>query len=272
MIKSKMLPYSGFVLASFFILLVMVNDASALEQATIEIGPPYWGGDIVIDLIVHDWTENDWKTGTKVTSTTTITQAEILEGMTAVQKAEKIKNQILADFPGLFDIDDSTTPGTLVITSKDANNPEVTCSNLKDLLGEYTRVCMTGIEGPGNEKWKSKAKLTGIVTGGSATFGVNNVSKTVTTDGKTIPQIYSEWQSLFGEGTITADGFELPPRESLTHSFNLQATDPGLTIEVTQVRVFDIPTVSEWGLIIMAGLLLTVGAVAIRRRFKTVPA
>jgi len=34
----------------------------------------------------------------------------------------------------------------------------------------------------------------------------------------------------------------------------------------------DIPTVSEWGLIIMAGLLLTVGAVVIRRRFKTVPA
>lgn len=33
-----------------------------------------------------------------------------------------------------------------------------------------------------------------------------------------------------------------------------------------------IPTVSEWGLIIMAVLLLTVGAVAIQRRFKTVPA
>lgn len=34
----------------------------------------------------------------------------------------------------------------------------------------------------------------------------------------------------------------------------------------------DIPTLSEWGLIIMAVLLLTVGAIAIRRRFKTVPA
>ena len=33
-----------------------------------------------------------------------------------------------------------------------------------------------------------------------------------------------------------------------------------------------IPTVSEWGLIIMAGLLLTVGAVVIRRRLRTVPA
>jgi hypothetical protein len=32
-----------------------------------------------------------------------------------------------------------------------------------------------------------------------------------------------------------------------------------------------IPTLSEWGLIIMAGLLLTAGAIVIRRRFKAVP-
>ena len=35
---------------------------------------------------------------------------------------------------------------------------------------------------------------------------------------------------------------------------------------------YDIPTLTQWGLIIMAGLLLTVGAVAIRRRLRTVPA
>lgn len=33
-----------------------------------------------------------------------------------------------------------------------------------------------------------------------------------------------------------------------------------------------IPTLSQWGLIVMAGLLLTVGAIVIRRRLKTVPA
>ncbi len=46
----------------------------------------------------------------------------------------------------------------------------------------------------------------------------------------------------------------------------------GFLYGITPSDTSDIPTVSQWGLIIMAGLLLTVGAVVIWRRFKTVPA
>ena len=58
------------------------------------------------------------------------------------------------------------------------------------------------------------------------------------------------------------------------HIYSTFSVNDSNVIVVTDHPVTDvpIPTLSEWGLIIMAGLLLTVGAVVIRQRFKTVPA
>ncbi len=53
--------------------------------------------------------------------------------------------------------------------------------------------------------------------------------------------------------------------------FNAVGLESGAISKLTQSSS-DIPTLSQWGLIIMAGLLLTAGAIVIQRRLKAVPA
>ncbi|MGD0785011.1 MAG: IPTL-CTERM sorting domain-containing protein [Sedimentisphaerales bacterium] len=73
---------------------------------------------------------------------------------------------------------------------------------------------------------------------------------------------FSSSISVKSSGTLLGN-----PNKELT--VTLQAHDSTQSIEIFD---YICPTISEWGLIIMAGLLLTVGAVVIRQRFKTVPA
>lgn len=63
-----------------------------------------------------------------------------------------------------------------------------------------------------------------------------------------------------------------------TNGFTTSVADEPADIIIVGCEAFDcsnsgsaIPTVSQWGLIIMAGLLLTAGVIAVRRRLKTKP-
>jgi hypothetical protein len=75
-----------------------------------------------------------------------------------------------------------------------------------------------------------------------------------------------------GSGTNTtdhADGTGVDNGNSVTLTLQYDGTIPTVS---SYEWTFNIPTLSQWGLIIMAGLLLTVGAVVIRRRLKAVSA
>jgi hypothetical protein len=121
-------------------------------------------------------------------------------------------------------------------------------------------------------------------------YGSETISLTTVTAWVNVPaQYFTVTDFAFHTGTPTAaipSSFDLGAGQSV--NFNLGnvtngyalvtgfasiPSDPGYLYDFAYAGMEEsIPTVSEWGLIVMAGLLLTVGAVAIRRRFKTVPA
>jgi hypothetical protein len=243
--------------------ILLVNHVKAAvnnESAAVTITAPTRDGSVKFEFIRHDWHDNPGAEGAIFSSTT----EGITADMNSAEKADKIKDQILNDVPNI-NIQVTNVEGgvILTITSTAIGTPEVHCKSAFDGTGQQLKI--NNIDMP-NFEHKNKAKLNGSSSSGSATLCEDGVCKTVTTDGKTVQQIYSEWQSQFGEGTVTPEGFELPSRDTRSSSFEFEVTDPNLTMEVTQSYIREIPTVSEWGLIIMTMLLLTVGAVVIMRR------
>ena len=139
-----------------------------------------------------------------------------------------------------------------------------------DDTGEYGEA---ESDGKGNSTgYQTRARLYGTPSTGTARFGENAVNHTVTTDGKTIQEIYLEWQTLFGEGEVTDDGFVLPTRHGVVHGFDWEITDPDLGIEITQQLIPDAPAVSEWGVVGIALLVLVAGTIVLRRRRALRPA
>lgn len=96
---------------------------------------------------------------------------------------------------------------------------------------------------PEDISYRTRMKLEGVPTEGLVTFGENDLLMTVPTGGLTVEQIYAVFQDFFG-GIVQSDGLLLPPHtqssaEPLEKSFHYEVTDPALSIEVTQERVFD---------------------------------
>ena len=95
-----------------------------------------------------------------------------------------------------------------------------------------------------------------------------------TPDGSLVSGIPSSFSLSAGE-TKTFPYTGSDPSKAISISKNVAlASDPSVQYPelMAQIPASIVPTVSEWGLIIMGLLLLTVGAVVIWRRFKTVPA
>jgi len=252
--------FKSLTIVSFLMLIELANPAWALETFTATCARPQRAGHITLELSHNsNPPQGEWGVCTSTT--------EIPAGISAEQKAALIEAQINRDCPGFNVV---RRGATLTISSKEPY-PNTRIRYAEDSTGEVFLMddpCGIGIP----VKYVTKASLQGSCMGGLATFGENGVSETVMTAGKTIPQIYAEWQSLFGEGTVTPDGFQLPKRQTVSRSFMFEVTDPGLTIKVTQKEIEIIPTVTQWGLIAMAGLLVTVGAIVIVRHRRRVAA
>lgn len=255
-----MFMFTALMIVTFLMLSELANPAWALETFTATCAPPQRAGHITLEIARNsNPPQGEWSVCTSTTA--------IPAGITAEQKAALIQAQLNIDCPGVNVVRQGAT---LTISGKQPY-PNTRIRYAEDSTGEiFLLDDPNGIGIP--VKYVTTASLQGSCTGGLATFGENGVSKTVMTTGKTIPQIYADWQSLFGEGTVTPDGFQLPARQTISRSFMFEVTDPGLTIKVTQNEIEIIPTLSQWGLIIMAGLLVTVGAIVIVWRRQRVAA
>lgn len=96
---------------------------------------------------------------------------------------------------------------------------------------------------PEDIAYQTRMKLTGIPTEGLITFGENDHVMTVPTAGLTLDQIYGVFQDFMG-GVVQSDGLVLPSHTQssagpLDKSFTYEVTDPGLSIEVVQDRLFE---------------------------------
>jgi hypothetical protein len=96
---------------------------------------------------------------------------------------------------------------------------------------------------PEDISYQTRMKLTGIPTEGLITFGENGHVMTVPTAGLTLDQIYGVFQDFMG-GVVQSEGLVLPSHtqssaEPLEKSFHYEVTDPALSIEVVQERLFD---------------------------------
>ena len=231
--------------------------AVASTTSTITTAAPRHAGDITVSIFVC--ADPECTHGVPCDVTVTITPADIAAELTAAQKAAKIEAAINGEPCGVNVV---RTDNVLTITNP-PNGQEITAAT--DATGEVMLADNDGIGVP--VTYITKAKLIGGTTGeGTARFGENEESHTVvTTTADTINDIYQKWADAFGEGTYDEDGFVLPRRVTVAHGFDFEVTDPGLTIEVTQETERAIPTVSQWGLIVMGVLTLTVGAIVLGR-------
>ncbi len=270
MVKSKIFMFTAIMIVSFLMLTELASSAwgEDHDSALATCGRPIQAGTLTVAVAVGGEAGNPHSTWGVKNTTITITPAEIAAGITAEQKAEKLKNQLQLDHPGA----DWTIAriGTKV-TIHNANSNVELWSHTDNTRENFKRVSLIITCVP---KFQDTVHLAGVVSGGEATICEDGVCNTVMTAGKTIPQIYEAWRLSFGKGTVTFDGFQFPERHTAEPNFASEVNDPGLTITASQTEIYPtiIPTVSEWGLIIMAGLLLTVGTVVIWRRFKAVSA
>ncbi len=233
----------------------------ASTTSTVTAAAPRHAGDVT--LKTFQCADPNCRHGVNCEVTVTITQADIDAELTADQKAAKIEAAIDA----ACTVDVARTGAVLTITS--TNGQEITKAT--DETGEVMLADNDGVGVP--IVYTTVAKLTGATSEtGTATFGENGVSQTVATEsGDTINEIYQAWADAFGEGTFDANGFALPMRKTIAHGFSFEITDPGLAIEVTQATTETaIPTVSEWGLVVLALIVFTVGTVALGRRRQPV--
>jgi hypothetical protein len=183
-------------------------------------------------------------------------------GITGPEKATLIANAISATC-GVT----ATTGGTNVVNVSDngAGNYGVACWGLSDGTGEYGQA--ESDKKDQSTSYQTKMKLTGSSSSGEVTFGQNDAVHTVTTDGKTLLEIYQDLATAFGEGTADTSGFALDPTGcNLPRSFEWEVTDPSLTIEITQEEILRMPTASGATLAAIVVLLLTMGIVTIRLR------
>lgn len=256
-VKSRLLASFTSAIFSFLMLALLASSARAEVNATgyVICHTPKMTGTFCVQVWSGGQPGNPSSTWSVKTTAITVWQ-----NMPDWVKAESLKVQLIRDHPGSdWHIERN---GNKVTIKND--NQHVECRILTDSSGEKAEagsIIFTMV------KYTTTLALHGYSTSGSVMFGENGVSKTVTTDGKTIPQIYAAFQSSFGEGSITPCGFQLPERQTASRSFTFEVTDPGLIIDVSQMEPpYCIPTMTEWGLIILALLIISTAVWVLMRR------
>ena len=245
-------------LAAALVGIVGVTAAQAVPSSTVTTAAPRHAGDI--ELRFFTYADPQGTHGVPCSVTTTITQADIDASITAEQKAAKIEAAINASNCGVTVV---RTGSVLTITAP-PNGVKVT--RALDQTGEILLVDNDGTGLP--VEYRTRARLYGnTTTNGIARIGENGVtSQIATSTALTLEDIYAGWVAGFGVGGYDEHGLVLPVRQGEIHGFEFEVTDPGLSIEVSQEMVNPIPTVSEWGMIIMTLLLLTAGTIVLGRR------
>lgn len=195
--------------------------SAGLALVTVECFAPAFAGTVTLKLFTYANPSGTHGTTTNVT-------VSIPAGVTPSQKAALIENAVRTQAPWI----NTLRWGNRLFLDVD---PGLECTGAVDGTGEIMLVDNSGIGVP--VTYRTRIKLSGMPLGGDAKVGENGQVRTVATAGKSIPQIYQEWQSQFGEGRIDGNGFHLPARTTIGRQFEFEVTDPGLTVEVEQDRV-----------------------------------
>ena len=172
----------------------------------------------------------------------------------ADEKAWAIEAAIDDLTPACFTASWGNLPDRVILDAGDGceiTELEITDDDTKETIGDK-------ITPRPPKKAKGKASFEGASQGGTASLAVGSVSATVNTTGLTTSQIMDTLATQLSAQGVSAlfDGTEIYIMEDLTELLSGGNTDAGLALNL-KVSVPEIgPTLTVWGLIVLAVLLM----------------